>query len=445
VLDPIAREIADSTDDQALVLNADGRVLFSTDSATAETLHPQIGDQPRWEVQAVAGQYLAITCLPLRSAAGDLLGALVLARDHTAARQQEQNIELLGLGITLLTLTAVLGLLYLQITAAFRPVAKAAQVMQRIATGDLTGEISCSSNNEVTRTISGMREMRDKLRGMIAGILETTDRLTAVADEAAIIIRRTSEGALQQKADTDSVATAVTEMASTARDVAGNAAHAASAAREADDCAERGRQVVSSATGAIEDLARDVGLGAEAITAVRGESDAIVKIMDVIRNIAEQTNLLALNAAIEAARAGEQGRGFAVVAEEVRTLASRTQESTAEIQAMIERLQNGAEQAVRVMDRSQEKAATTVTEVGEAGQALADITAAVSRISGMNTQIATAAEQQGAVVEEINRNVIQISSVAEQTAASADETTRVTAQVGQLAKELHELVARFRV
>jgi uncharacterized protein YoxC len=252
LLDPIAQEIADSTSAQALVLNTGGQVLFSTDPEIAKTLHPRIGDQPRWEVQTLADRHLAITCLPLRSAAEAApLGALVLARDHTTALQQERRLEWLGLGVTFLTLTAVLGLLYLQITAAFRPITKAAQVMQRIATGDLTGDISCNSNNEVSRTISGMRDMRDNLRDMIASILEATDRLTAVADESAAIIHRTSAGALQQKADTDSVATAMTEMASTARDVAGNAAHAASAAREADDRAERGRQVVASASAAI--------------------------------------------------------------------------------------------------------------------------------------------------------------------------------------------------
>ncbi|MFC6673905.1 methyl-accepting chemotaxis protein [Marinobacterium aestuariivivens] len=191
-------------------------------------------------------------------------------------------------------------------------------------------------------------------------------------------------------------------------------------------------------------LADDVDRAADAMREVEQDSGSIGLVLDVIRNIADQTNLLALNAAIEAARAGEHGRGFAVVADEVRSLASRTQQSTEEIRQTIEKLQNGTQSAVLVMEQGQTRARGSVEQAGQAGEALAAIAAAIASISDMNTQIATASEQQSAVTEEINRNIHQISSLSTQSAEGARQGSEATSELARLAAELQREVGRFR-
>ncbi len=220
---------------------------------------------------------------------------------------------------------------------------------------------------------------------------------------------------------------------------------AAVGADDAREKADAGALAVVQVQERIDSLSHKVHDSAEAIRSVEKESEAIGQILDVIRGIAEQTNLLALNAAIEAARAGEQGRGFAVVADEVRTLASRTQESTAEIQSMIERIQNGTRQAVSVMGESQSEAERSVQQVVSANGIIRSIDDAVQQISAMNTQIAAAAEEQSAVAEEINRSVVNIATVAEQTASGAQQTREANEQTSQLADRLLQLTSYFKL
>jgi methyl-accepting chemotaxis protein len=349
-----------------------------------------------------------------------------------------------NIAVLTVILLAIL-VIFRQISGAFRPLTDAAGAMQAIAKGDLAVDVSYRANNEITELLGGMQDMRDYLRGIIGSIHTATDELNQVAFEAGQVAERSASGAMQQKQDTDSVATAMTEMAATSRSVADNALDAAEAARNADGQAKQGQQVVQATVQAIRSLAGEVRSGAEAIERVRHESDAIGKILDVIRGIAEQTNLLALNAAIEAARAGEQGRGFAVVADEVRTLASRTQASTTEIQSMIERLHQGTYEAVGVMESSRQHAEDSESQVQLAGEALDAITTAVSHISNMNTQIANAAEEQGRVAEEINRSVINISEVAEQAVVGAGQSTAANQRIAGLAGQLKELVGRFHL
>jgi len=248
-----------------------------------------------------------------------------------------------------------------------------------------------------------------------------------------------------QRGEIDQVATAMNEMSATVQEVARNAEQAAHAAQNADQCAKSGALVATEAMGGIDALVSEVERSAGAIHELEAESENIGMVLDVIKGIAEQTNLLALNAAIEAARAGEQGRGFAVVADEVRTLASRTQKSTQEIHHMIERLQAGASNAVRVMEAARGKGKLGVEQVERAAESLAEIAGAVATINDMNTQIASAAEEQSAVAEEINRNVVNISHGSVQSARGTEQAALASGELARLATDLHQLVAQFKV
>jgi methyl-accepting chemotaxis protein len=446
-LQTVADEIAEHTSAITDIISGNGAVLYSTDESA--TLGIDWRKQPNgvatWKMIASGPLRYATTFLPLRDADGNVAANLVLQRDFTDVAKDIQRINwiqnLVAGGVILLAILIV----YRQISTALRPLGKAAQAMDAIASGDLAVEVSCTSRNEITELLDGMQGMRRQLRDIIGSIHSATDELNQMTAEAGQVTERSTAGARRQKEDTDSVATAMTEMTSTVRSVADNAHQAADAARNADAQARQGQTIVQGTAQAIRNLAEEVRSGAEAIGRVRNESDAIGQILDVIRGIAEQTNLLALNAAIEAARAGEQGRGFAVVADEVRTLASRTQTSTTEIQSMIERLQQGTHEAVGVMESSRRRAEDSELQVQTAGEALDAITAAVSQISHMNTQIAQAAEEQGRVAEEINRNIISISEVAEQAVVGAGQSTAATERIRGLASQLKGLVGQFRL
>ncbi|WP_439899514.1 methyl-accepting chemotaxis protein [Pseudomonas reactans] len=235
------------------------------------------------------------------------------------------------------------------------------------------------------------------------------------------------------------------EMAATVQEVARNAEEASEAAVAADQQAREGDKVVGEAIAQIERLATEVGHSTVAMGDLKRESDKIGSVLDVIKSVAQQTNLLALNAAIEAARAGEAGRGFAVVADEVRSLAQRTQKSTEEIEELIVGLQSGTQQVATIMDNSRGLTDSSVELTRRAGSALASITRTVSTIQAMNSQIATAAEQQSAVAEEINRSVLNVRDVSEQTSSASEETAASSAELARLGIYLQTLVGRFRI
>ena len=260
-----------------------------------------------------------------------------------------------------------------------------------------------------------------------------------------MVTQHTSTNLARQHSETDQLVTAMHEMTSAVQEVASSAAQASNATHQASQEAETGKGVVDKVHTAICDLAEEVDSAAEVIRRLESDSANIGTVVDVINGIAEQTNLLALNAAIEAARAGEQGRGFAVVADEVRTLASRTQQSTKEIQAMVQRLQSGTGETVAVMQRGRDAAHTSVDLAKRAGTSLNQISRAVNTINDMNTHIATATEQQSAVAAEVNNNVLNISRASEQTTTNSEQTASASHELARLAAEMQSLVEGFRL
>ncbi|MCU7927813.1 MAG: methyl-accepting chemotaxis protein [Candidatus Thiodiazotropha sp. (ex Dulcina madagascariensis)] len=353
--------------------------------------------------------------------------------------------------INLVTATLVAGALFSAALAYFTisSIAKGVQRIERtaneLADGDLTSRVDYQNKDELGHIASAFNRMADKFRGMVDNVKDSVTQLASAAEETSVVTAQTTAGINQQHTETDQIATAINQMNATVHDVAQNAVHAAEATRNADASSEEGKKVVDKTIEAINQLATEVEQAAKVIHELEQETENIGSVLDVIKSIAEQTNLLALNAAIEAARAGEQGRGFAVVADEVRTLAGRTQQSTQEIEEMISRLQTGANKAVQVMETGKTKTLVGVEQAAAAGKALETINAAVESINNMNTQIASAAEEQSSVTEEINRNITNISQVAEQTSSGAAQTAQASDDLARLAEQLKGLVAQFKV
>jgi methyl-accepting chemotaxis protein len=317
--------------------------------------------------------------------------------------------------------------------------------MNAIAKGDLTKKITVLGKDEFAWMCWEYTCARKGFTEVVQSIKGNATQLAAAAEELSTITEQSSKGVVRQQSETQQVATAMNEMSATVQEVARNAASAATAAAEADEQAKNGHTVVNDTVTTITALAEEVSRTSDVIEKLKGDSISIGAVLDVIRDIAEQTNLLALNAAIEAARAGEQGRGFAVVADEVRTLASRTQQSTQEINGMIERLQSGANEAVIAMEQGRNKAEATVEQAQKAGQALNAITEVVYNIKAMNMQIASAADEQSSTAEEINRNIVNISEVADETAGGAQQTANASDELARLAVDLQEKVSRFQI
>ncbi|MFQ5644715.1 MAG: methyl-accepting chemotaxis protein [Thiogranum sp.] len=326
-----------------------------------------------------------------------------------------------------------------------RPIQRLSRTMERVeADNDLSIHSDVHSRDEIGAMAGAFNSMMNKFRSLNQQVSGTSSQLAAASEELSAITEQTSQSIYEQQSQTEQVATAMNEMSATVHEVSRNITGTAQAAEEANAETAEGRKVVEDAIRAIQQLAGQVESAASVIHQLEQDSENISTVMDVIRGVAEQTNLLALNAAIEAARAGEQGRGFAVVADEVRTLAGRTQESTAEINQVIEKLQAGSRTAVEVMHKSCEEAQSVVEQATKAGESLSAISTAVARINDMSTQIASAAEQQSATTEEINRNITSISKMANETSTGAQQTATASGDLARLGAELQEVVGQFK-
>ncbi|RAI72034.1 methyl-accepting chemotaxis protein [Pseudomonas fluorescens] len=376
--------------------------------------------------------------LPLNAVMADLQK---LQADLNAQRKSDTfGMAMVGLVI------AGIGLLVIWLVGhgIARPLKQMVAMLDDIAQGegDLTRRLTSDRADELGSIAKGFNTFLAKLQAMITQVVTSVQSVSDSSEHTADIAIRTNTGVHKQMAEIDQVATAVQEMTATAQDVARNATQAAS---HADQAASQGMQIVRDTSNSIGALAVEIGRAVGVVQTLAKDSENINAILTAIRGIAEQTNLLALNAAIEAARAGEQGRGFAVVADEVRNLAQKTQKATEEIQTMIQQLQQGTRDVVRVMEDSQNRTDESVLHASKAAEALETITQAVSVINDMNTQIASAAEEQSAVADDINRNVINIGQVANEVAGGADESSAASADLTKLAEQQRRLINQFRV
>ena len=376
-----------------------------------------------------------------------LYDALVPALDKLLVERIESHQASMVMAISIVV--AVLALVVYLFAGFYfsvrQSIAQISDVAEKLANGDLTVQVNLSTRDEMTQIGSAINTIAKGVGQTVSSVVTTSNQFVAVASRLAESSRSTGNAVDSQVRDIEETAHAVEQMAGAVQDVARNTARAATSAQQADDAGANGQQVVGEAVASINKLASDLEQVASVIHKLEGNSQDINSILEVIRGIADQTNLLALNAAIEAARAGEQGRGFAVVADEVRGLAGRTQESTLEIQAMIEQLQAGTREAVKVMEASSAQAVHSVRHASNAGDVLQELSGLVSSISDMNARIAASAEEQSAMAAEINNNINSMTNAAEQSAMAAQGAVEDSAQAMALASESQSLLNRFQI
>ncbi|CAI8698780.1 Methyl-accepting chemotaxis protein PcaY [Pseudomonas sp. IT-P12] len=374
----------------------------------------------------------------------ELFAKQVVVESEKSAAHYETSRTIVSLFIALAALATV-ALAMLLTRSIVRPLSEAVSAAESVAQGDLTRPIATHGSDEVSRLLKALATMQQNLRETLQAISGSATQLAAAADELNAVTLDSTQGLQQQNNEIEQAATAVNEMTTAVEEVARNAVSTSDATRQSSESAHLGQERVSETANAISALASEVQHTGELVQSLANQSQDIGKVLEVIRAIAEQTNLLALNAAIEAARAGESGRGFAVVADEVRALAHRTQQSTLEIEQMVQGMRSGSSLALDSMNASATRAASTLQLAERAGEALVAITSSVHEIHERNLVIASAAEEQAQVAREVDRNLVNIRDLSVRSATGADQTSTSSHELSKLANTLQGMVQRFRV
>ncbi|QBF26705.1 methyl-accepting chemotaxis protein [Pseudomonas tructae] len=429
--------------DLSAIRDPDGFALFNEMAALAKAKGAGSIDY-RWPKPGASEPVKKTSYVQLFQPWGWVIGSGVYIDDMQAEfLRQLRDASILGLGIAL-----VMALLVVLIARSIaRPLQEAVDAMATIASGesDLTRRLDTHGFDEVTQLGTHFNSFTSKLQGVISQLQGAVHALAQSANDVGSNAGQAQQRSEQQSQQMEQVATAINEVTYAVQDVAKNAEQASSEMHDAQLRAEQGQHSIHGSLQRIDQLSTTIDEAVQVIRALAGQSTRIGSVLEVIRSIAEQTNLLALNAAIEAARAGEQGRGFAVVADEVRLLAQRTQQSTAEIQSMIEHLQGQSEAAVKAIDASSQASRQTVEQASEAGVSLDAISQALHNLTALNASIASATLQQSHVVEEINRNVTETADLSQQTALAAQHSSDSGKALFQLSGQLEQLLRQFRV
>ncbi|AHF66146.1 methyl-accepting chemotaxis protein [Pseudomonas cichorii JBC1] len=363
----------------------------------------------------------------------------------THARASAQSSLYIAIATVIVMLIAVLCLSQLIIRNIKFAVSDVNRTLIALSTRDLTVRTRYTGTDEFGEISRNLDNMAQQISEVIREIGSATTKVALGADESSAVAVQTSQNVAQQRLGTDQVATAISEMSATVKDVARSTTDAAEMSQRVNTSTVQGKTEIDNTIRLIKDLSVQAEQTSQIIDNLKGESDSISSVLDVIRGVAEQTNLLALNAAIEAARAGEQGRGFAVVADEVRQLAKKTQDSTVSIQSMIANLQAGSDSAAQSMKETLNKAQEGASNVVRAGDLLEEIANGIASISDRNIQVASAAEEQSLVAEEIHRNVNEINTLVVQVSAGAEQTAHTSRELARLAELQQGLVNRFKV
>jgi len=437
-----------------LVTTADGKLLYEQFKSTFAAYRSGIAQSFTLAEQGRRDELTKLLLVDMKTVVdgsgkqlndlADLFAKQVAAESQKSAAHYETSRMIVSLFIALAALATV-GLAMLLTRSIVHPLKEALSAAENVARGDLTNPIQTHGNDEVSRLLKALASMQQNLRETLQGISGSATQLATAADELNAVTLDSTQGLQQQNNEIEQAATAVNEMTTAVEEVARNAVSTSDATRQSSESAHLGQERVSETANAINALASDVQHTGELVQSLANQSQDIGKVLEVIRAIAEQTNLLALNAAIEAARAGESGRGFAVVADEVRALAHRTQQSTQEIEQMVQGMRSGSILALDSMQASASRAASTLVLAERAGEALQTITASVHEIHERNLVIASAAEEQAQVAREVDRNLVNIRDLSVRSAAGADQTSASSHELSKLANALQGMVQRFRV
>ncbi|MGE8064681.1 methyl-accepting chemotaxis protein [Pseudomonas sp. NPDC089569] len=425
------------------IRDPDGFAVFNEMVAVAKSKGAGMVNY-RWPKPGASAPVEKTSYVKLFEPWGWVIGSGVYIDDMQAEfRVQVWEASLIGLAIALI----MAALVVLIARSIVRPLQQTVTAMANIASGesDLTRSLDTHGRDEVTQLAQHFNAFTHKLRQVIGQLQVSASAMDQSSSELGIEATQARQRSEQQSQQMELVATAINEVTYGVQDVAKNAEHAASEMRDAEAQAQQGQINIDGSLQQIDSLSSTIEQAVEVIRTLAAESTQIGSVLEVIRSIAEQTNLLALNAAIEAARAGEQGRGFAVVADEVRLLAQRTQQSTAQIQEMIERLQSHSEAAVKVIGDSSRASQLTIEQAGLAGASLNAIGQALRNLNGLNASIASATLQQAHVVEDINQNVTQAAGLSHSTALAAQSSSAASVQLKALSEQVNALLKPFRV